>query len=273
MLKFREKNILKYIAVVGLLIFLHFVKILSPVEGAIINVLRPVLSRIYTVGSELHISYSEQTNKKDLIKAIDELQKERNKLIAEKTKLEFAQEENEKLRQYLKFFTRENYNYVLADVISQNVFIDAQKQNQYIIINKGEDDGLSVGLAVVDGQGMLVGKITEVVKGISKVSLITNKDCKLAVLIQNQAAGQERTTGIAQGELGLTVKLDFIPRTEKIEPGQLAVTSGLEEKINRGLVIGKIAQIDSSSNEVWQTAVIEPLANLNDLVIVSVLLP
>ncbi|PIR13365.1 rod shape-determining protein MreC [Candidatus Falkowbacteria bacterium CG11_big_fil_rev_8_21_14_0_20_39_10] len=273
MLKSREKNIFKYIAVVGLLIFLHFIKILSPIEDAIINVFRPALSKIYTVGSELNISYSEQTNKKDLIKVIDELKKERNKLIAEKTKLEFVREENEKLRQYLKFFTTENYNYVLANVISQNVFIDAQKQNQYIIIDKGRKDGLADGLAVLDGQGVLVGKIAEVEENISKVFLVTNQDCKLAVLIQNQAAGQERTAGIAQGDLGLTVKLDFIPQTQKIEIGQLAVTSGLEEKIKRGLVIGKIVQVNSGSNEVWQTAVIEPLANLNELVIASVLLP
>jgi len=51
------------------------------------------------------------------------------------------------------------------------------------------------------------------------------------------------------------------------------VTSGLEEKIPGGLVIGKVTKVNSDSNEVWQSADIEPLIDFDHLTMVSILLP
>jgi rod shape-determining protein MreC len=69
------------------------------------------------------------------------------------------------------------------------------------------------------------------------------------------------------------MKMSFIPQSAVIKPGDSVVTSGLEEAIPRGLVIGKVLEVKSESNAMWQTAVIEPLISPDDLIIVSVLLP
>lgn len=99
--------------------------------------------------------------------------------------------------------------------------------------------------------------------------MTNNSDCKLAATI----LGDTKTNGITAGDLGLTIKMDFIPQTVIIKPGDLVVTSGLEDAIPRGLVIGKVSTVTKESNDLWQSAVIEPLINPDDLIIISVLLP
>jgi rod shape-determining protein MreC len=142
-------------------------------------------------------------------------------------------------------------------------------RNQTVIIDKGSHDGLVFGLAVVSSQGMIVGKIAEVKDDISIVNLITNPACKLAATILNS----EKTMGVAEGEFGLVVKMNFIPQNTNITQSEIVITSGLEQNIPRGLVVGKITQVLRISNELWQNATIEPLVNLDNLIVLSVIVP
>jgi rod shape-determining protein MreC len=79
--------------------------------------------------------------------------------------------------------------------------------------------------------------------------------------------------GITEGDLGLTIKMNFIPQSDTINLDDTVITSGLGGNIPRGLVIGKVSQVNNRSNEIWQDVSIEPLINLNSLTIVSVLIP
>ena len=158
----------------------------------------------------------------------------------------------------------------MANIISRG------EGNQSVVIDKGFRDGLVPGLAVVSStalgtssQGVIIGKIINIKEQIAEVYLVTNRNSKLAASI----LGENKTSGIASGELGLTIKMDFIPQTENIKAGDIVATSGLEPSIPRGLVIGRVTKVNKENNEVWQTAVIEPLVSLNALSIVSILLP
>lgn len=264
-----KRRIIIFIAVIGLLIFLHFVRILRPIENAVVFLFRPFTSGLYEKSSDLEEAYTSKETWQDLVNENASLKQEVNQLIAENAKLKNLEEENEILRNQLGFLTRNKYKYVLANVISQGVFFESSQENNSIVIDKGSKDGLSSGLILVDSNGIVVGKIIEVNDSMSEACLITDKDCKLAASIQNQ----DKTIGIAEGDLGLTVRMNYIPQTEEIKIDDTVVTSGLEEKIPRGLVIGKVIQTNKDNNEVWQNAVIEPLVDLDRLVIVSVLLP
>ncbi len=276
MFKIKTKDIFMVMAVIGLLIFLHFIKILSPIENIIISILNPLTSGIYSVSTDLHTAYDKQTDKRDLLKIVEDLEEKTKQLTVENTELDNLREENEKLRQHLKFLTKNEFDYILANIIFRDILEDSTKLSQAIIIDKGSQDGLYPGLAVVSSQGVLVGKVIEVKKNIAKVLLVTDSKCKLAATIQSQSQDDSesyKTIGVAEGELGLTIKMNFIPQTKKISVGDTVITSGLEKNIERGLLIGRVTQVDNSSNEVWQSVTIEPLADLDDLFIVSVLLP
>ncbi len=268
MKKINLKLIIFFIAVVGLLIFLHFIKVLSPVEEKISLVGSKIGSNFYSLSSSLRSTYNDQTKKLNFLEIINELEEKNKQLIVENSRLNKLEEENSKLRQHLKFLEEKEQNYVIANVVSRKISANPEETLNDLIIDKGKKDGLVEGLAVID-EGIVVGKLSKVEQNISQVTLKTNSNCKLASTLNNL----DKTTGIAQGNLGLTISMNFIPQLEEISKGNLVVTSGLEENIPRGLVIGEILEVDSNSNEIWQNAAIDPLTDFDDLIIVSILLP
>ncbi len=263
------KKLITLMAVIALLIFLHITKILAPIESFVARMLNPMFSGFYSVSSSVRATYNEQTSKKDLLAHIKQLESQTNQLTVENAKFKILEQENQILRQHLKFLTKDEQSYVLSNIISRGSIDSLMAQGNTVIIDKGAKDGLLPGLAIVSSQGIIVGKIIAVKNNLAEAYLITNQACKLAATMQNQ----DKTSGIVQGELGLTVRMEFIPQTEEIKIGDTVITSGLEQNIPRGLIIGKVTQIIKESNELWQSAIIEPLVDLDELIIVSVLLP
>lgn len=266
MRRFNLRKILSYGAVIGLLIFLHLTGIISPVESLITKTLSPVESKLFTLSSKLRFFYNQQTDKRDLNKINSQLSDRVNQLTQENANLKSLEEENQTLRSYLKFLANKDKHYLMADIISKG---DMDNSNQIITINKGSKDGLFVGLAIAGSDGNVAGKILTVKDNLSEACLVTSSRCQFAGSIQNK----DKTIGIAEGNLGLTIQMNFIPQNENIKIGDIVVTSGLEKNIPRGLVIGQVSQINKENNELWQSSTIEPLSDPNDLLFVSVLLP
>jgi len=265
------------VAVILLLIFLHYTKLLNPVESFLNKSFKPILSVFYSLSANLNKTYLEQTEKQDLASELERAKNKINQLTTENVKLRFLEEENSILRKHLNFLNKDNRRYLIANIISRGELAGGDEEgNQSVIIDKGSVDGLYSGLAVVSStavgtssQGVIVGKIADVKEHISEIYLVTDKNIKLAAAI----LGESKTSGVASGDLGLTIKMDFIPQTENIKPGDIVATSGLEQSVPKGLVIGRVAKINKENNEVWQSATIEPMVDLDNLSVVSILLP
>jgi rod shape-determining protein MreC len=276
MLRFHVKKYIVITAVILLLIFLHYTGLFNPVESFIAKGLKPIAIVFYSLGSGINQTYINQTAKTDLTSELNSAEQTINQLTVENATLKFLEEENKVLRKQLNFLSKSGLRYSMANIISRGEMAENSKDSQSIVIDKGLKDGLYSGLAVVSSltngttsQGVIVGKIIEVKDNISEVCLVTNKNCKIAAAI----LGENKTSGIALGELGLTVKMEFIPQTENIKAGDIVATSGLEQNIPRGLVIGRVTDVKKENNEVWQSATIEPQINLDSLSIISVILP
>ncbi|MFH0891485.1 MAG: rod shape-determining protein MreC [Candidatus Falkowbacteria bacterium] len=269
MLRIDKKRIIKYGAVIGLLVFLYTIGLFGPVEGFVAGSLDPLTEKLYSLSHGLRTAYNKQTNKQDLAAEIGLLRERMNELTAENTRFKIIEEENKNLREHLGFLTQNEYRYVMANVISRGDIADMSGRTETIIIDKGLKDGIYSGLGVVSSEGIIVGRVVDAKDNISQVYLTNNGKCKLAAAVLSSA----KTSGVVEGELGLTIKMNFIPQNEEIKTEDIIITSGLEEMIPRGLVIGRVLEVIKESNEVWQTAVIEPMADPEDLIIVSVLLP
>jgi rod shape-determining protein MreC len=267
MFNLNTKKYIWVIAVIVLLIFLHFTGILNPVETLIVKVFNPIFSSLHSAGSYLRVTYNEQADKRDLVSLVKQLEESAANLTIENARLKALEEENQVLREYLKFSEESNASFVLGNIISRRG-LDSSGLDQNIIINKGSADGIEIGSGVIS-KGAVIGKVIGVKNNLSEICLITSRDCKFAATIQNT----DKTSGIIKGELGLTIKMEFIPQTEEIAAGDNVVTSGLEKNIPRGLIIGKVTEVNKESNELWQSAVIEPLVDMDELIIVSVLIP
>jgi rod shape-determining protein MreC len=270
MKKINFKRLILFIATAGLLIFLHFVGWLAPVEAVAEIVLNPAAAKLQIWSSELRWQYKETFHRGDLLAEISDLKNKVEELTVANAALKKTEDENSTLREHLKFFKEgEDKKYILANIVSREVFSGPGENHGDLVIDKGRVDGIALSSVVLNERGVVVGKINKVEEKISRFTLVTNSNCKLAATLGNKS----QTIGVTSGNLGLTIDMDYIPQAEEVKLGDLVVTSGLETGIPRGLVIGRVAKVNKGSNEIWQSANIDPLANFDDLLIVSVIIP
>ncbi|MEA1962690.1 MAG: rod shape-determining protein MreC [Patescibacteria group bacterium] len=265
----KKKNIIIYLAAFALLVFLYGIGVLKPVESIFTRILNPVLKQFYTIGTDIKDIYEEQTSKHDSAKVIKELEEQVMVLSGENAKLKTALKENDILREHLGFLERNELTYIMSNIISKEDILNVGGQTEVIIIDKGERDGIYSGLSVVNSQGVIIGKVAEVKAGTARVYLTSSDRCKLAATI----LGDDTTSGIAQGSFGLVIKMDFIPQIKKLNINDIVVSSGLEKDIPRALVVGRISEVRRESNKLWQSAIIEPMLNMDELTIVSIIIP
>ena len=265
MKNFNLRTISYFFAAIILIIALHYFGALSPVERVLERAFNPFVSGFHALGVRIGNFYNRQTSSIDWEKESQNYQRQIEQLTVEVARLRSFAEENKSLREQLDFRNQEKRRLILVNISSRALAGDA---NQTVTLDRGSADGLSTGLPLVSGSGFLIGKIVEVKEHLSLACLVTASRCQFAATVENQ----NKTIGLTKGELGLTIKMDFIPQTEVINTGELVVTSGLEQNVPRGLVLGKISQVQKLNKELWQTATIEPLVNLNNLIIASVVL-
>jgi len=270
MLKFKSRKFLLLAAAVfGLLLILYSAGALRPVANFLSFAAKPLARRFYSWGTGFNNSYNDRREQADMAEQVAALTKEVARLTVDSARRRELEEENNKLRSQLNFFSNQSFRPVVANIIAKEAAPELNEQVQDILIDKGQSAGLRVGLGVVSEDGVIIGKITEVKDNTAKLCLTTSPGCKLAAALQNV----DRTQGITDGDLGLTIKMGYIPQPEKITIGDIVITSGLGGNIPRGLVIGTVAAVRNEKNEVWQDATINPVSDFNNLTVVSVVLP
>jgi rod shape-determining protein MreC len=134
-----------------------------------------------------------------------------------------------------------------------------------VVLGVGTDQGVKVGHVVVSEQGLL-GRISEVGPSYSKVLLITDPSSTLSALVEGS-----RATGIVRGQYGDSLIMDWILQTEPVKVGDTVVTAGLalgdelRSLYPKGLVIGKVLQLQQAEAAAYQRAIIGPAVDLRRL--------
>jgi putative peptidoglycan lipid II flippase len=133
--------------------------------------------------------------------------------------------------------------------------------SRFLIIDKGSNDGLQVGQTVIYKDNY-IGQLKEVSPHKSVVSLSTDPDSKLAAFVINQ---QGRSQGILLGQFGSEMLLDKVIHEEPMEKNDLVYTSGSEDNIPRGLIVGRVEETLVKDGEVFKQAKVKPIFNLANL--------
>lgn len=193
-----------------------------------------------------------------------QLEDQRIALAVDRAELERLVQENQLLRQQLAFVERRHINIKTASITSRNTSKHSKKFN----INQGRADGLLIGNPVMVGNGNLVGKVSSVNEFGAVITGLTDFNMATAVTLLNS----NRTIGIAQGTIGDLLSLNFIPHDEDISINDLVVTSGLEEHIPSGLIVGVVTSVEDDPGQPFQKAIIEPLIKISDYSLVSVII-
>ncbi|MEK7139341.1 MAG: rod shape-determining protein MreC [Patescibacteria group bacterium] len=193
------------------------------------------------------------------------LQQQLTEYVVDAAQLHMLELENQALREQLGFVESLPYRFVTARIIAAN----PQDTVTTVEINQGAKVGVTVGLPVIAGEGVLIGRIMAVEPQSATVLLLSDNGSRIAATVQNQ----DQTIGVVIGAHGLSVQMDMIPRDELIAVGNIIVTSGMQAFIPRGLVIGTIASIDTVSSKLFSKAFIKPLVDYRKLNMVTVLVP
>ncbi|MBT4857335.1 rod shape-determining protein MreC [Candidatus Uhrbacteria bacterium] len=162
----------------------------------------------------------------------------------------------------LKYEETIGYTTTIARVLSRSI-----NKERELLIDKGILDGIIVGQAVVVGDGHLVGEIIDLNDRTATVRLLQDKDSSIAAAI----LGSDKTIGLIEGREGYLLSMQFIPQDERIDVHDVAVTSGLDELIPSGLVIGVVSELITNDAAAFQEARIEQIIQENDFSYVTVM--
>ena len=158
--------------------------------------------------------------------------------------------------------TNPQYEYVTATVIGREIspFL------QYIIIDKGSDDGVQYGMPVVTQQG-LVGTVDAVIATASRIKLITDSTSVVNVLLQTADVEAQ-----LNGSLTEDLSLDMIPLDAPVEAGDVVLTSGLGGNYPPNIFVGQVLSVQKRDNALFQTASVQPIvdfASINAVLIIT----
>lgn len=249
-------HFLLVIIVFGVLVFWNPRSLFSPFSRATAFFLNPFEKGIYALSLKVS-SIGESLSSIGKIKKENEaLFKNNVELSARVAQLEDQKRENDFLRSQLELLPRGQYELISASVVSQ----DQGGLGNWIGIDKGSNQGLVKNMPVIISNSILVGKIDEVYGNSAKVMLLSNP--KSAV---NGVISASEAKGIIRGEYGLGIILDMVMQSDKINIGDDVITSGIGGDTPRGLLIGKVRQVQPSEDHLFQQAIISPAIQTDNL--------
>lgn len=251
----RQPIILAILIILGL-IFLNAQGYLEKPKDVFFHLTSPGQKFIYQITLKINnfinfLKWIKELNQENI-----RCQEENQQLSGQIVELKEIAQENEFLRQQLNLSESEERQLILANVIGAG----PTNFGEYLLIDKGQEDGVREKAVVITAGNLLVGRITQVSTSLAKVLLITHPSSRINALIQESGA-----QGIIRGGVNLSLTMDWISQQEKIEPGQTVITSGLAGLFLRGLLIGQVERVVSSDPQVFQQAKIKPAMDLGRL--------
>jgi len=149
-----------------------------------------------------------------------------------------AVEENGRLRAMLALKPRLPMTTLLADVVARN----ASPWFKTISIDKGSDQGVFHGATVLAPSGVL-GRVLAVSPNSANVQLLVDRDSGAAVLTE-----RGRVDGVVSGfqdeaDGSPLLLMKYVPSLALVNPGEVVVTSGLDQLFEKGLVVGTVLRV------------------------------
>ncbi|MBI4343653.1 MAG: rod shape-determining protein MreC [Candidatus Omnitrophica bacterium] len=136
-----------------------------------------------------------------------------------------------------------------------------------LLLNKGEQDGLSRDCAVADADGV-VGRVVDTSAHTAVVLLLTDPESRVAALLE-----RSRESGLLIGSGRGQCELRYLAADADVQEGDRALTAGLGGAFPKGLLLGTVARVVRNEQTGSATAWITPAASLHRVEDVLILPP
>ena len=235
---FLKKSNKQRFSLIGLIFFSIILIVLTRINFTPINYLKSGLNEVvYRISFIVSLPekklVSSANTIKEHYKMYEEfvfLKKSLKELEGDKYTLNYLVSENKRLRKLIDEYI------INSDELVAKVLLDKESPFlKSIIVNKGSQDNVKIGMAVLDGP-YLIGKIVEVNYSSSRALLISDLNSKIPVIlepgnIQSIMSGSGKT----HGEIQYFKNSDL-----KISDNKLIYTSGSGGIFKAGIPIGKL---------------------------------
>ncbi|MFT6408385.1 MAG: rod shape-determining protein MreC [Arenicella sp.] len=216
---------------------------LSPIQG--LASVPSAIGRYFT---------STLTAEPDLQIAYDNLRNEYFKLKSESLLLRTLEKENQDLRALLAASDRLKEKITLAELMDVNL----DRDNHRVSVGLGIRDGVYVGQAVIDDQGV-IGQVTEVMPLSSIIVLITDPSHALPVQVARNGL---RTVVHGTGSVSL-LRVPFLNQNSDILVGDLLISSGMGGRFPNGYPVAVVTDVKVIEDEAFIKVTAEPIAKLD----------
>ncbi len=163
--------------------------------------------------------------------------------------------ENKRLRNLLEMKARMPYKVAAASVVA----MDPSPWFHTLVIDKGADDGVKPGAAVIAVAG-IVGQVYVVSAHYAKVKTIVDSECFV-----DSMTGSSGARGIVSGLGPERCRFDYVMRRFDISVGDMVVTSGMDGIYPGGLPVGRVCLVRKPNSGLFQEIEVVPAVDFNSL--------
>lgn len=150
----------------------------------------------------------------------------------------------DRLRQLLELRQRAELETVASEVIAGPATLEFRDMT----IDKGGSDGIKQNMAIISPAGV-VGRVILSSPRASRVQMLIDRNAAAGAMIE-----RTRAQGIVFGD-GEALRMEYVPGTSDVKPGDLVVTSGIDKIYPKGFVIGTVEEVNRGSGTYYVIAV------------------
>jgi rod shape-determining protein MreC len=173
----------------------------------------------------------------------------------------YLEDENKRLRALLDMREQIAVDGKIAEIL----YAARDPFSRKVVIDKGSQQGIEEGQAVVDDAGV-IGQVIRAFPLTSEVALLTDNNHAVPVRVERNGL-RAVLVGAGSGRM----ELKFLAVNAEIQAGDRLVTSGLDGIFLPGLPVAKISKIDRDSSYDFARVFCEPLAGVEKHGLVLVL--
>lgn len=175
------------------------------------------------------------------------------------------QKENNQLRSLLDSSPKINTSKIM---VAQVLAVASAPFIKQAVINRGSNDGIFIGQAVIDATGV-VGQVVKVSHFTSRVMLLT--DLQSSIPVEDVRTNMR---GILSGTTSFDqLQLLHIPNTADVKAGDQLVSSGLGLRYPIGYPVGVVSSVTRDPSEPFMTITVTPAAQLSKTRLVLLIWP
>lgn len=191
-----------------------------------------------------------------------DLKQQLSQALYENARLKESELAYQRVSRFLEFKSGFEVHTVMAEVISYapNAWYDA------FIINCGTNDGVNVGMPVVNYHGV-IGQVVAVSGNYAKVAPMVGHGNAIGARIQSN-----RQSGILIGSGEGVCRLEYINSGGDVKEGDVVITSGLDGVYPAGLKLGEIISVSDREGSVFAEMTVMPYVDFAALQEVMVLI-